>query len=119
MLDMQGQALGRLIIIQNCTQAVHTQPYELHEYPTPRLFIVLPGRHKLRNLFSNLFRHYFHEIHLERHEGYYFEQPPEFFEKYGDYVGTAGEVAPALSQLKLVEGVEIIQKSIGALVSQA
>ncbi|KAG0344342.1 hypothetical protein BGZ54_005887, partial [Gamsiella multidivaricata] len=42
MLQMQQQALNRLIMIQNRVQAVLTQTYELHEYPIPRLFIVLP-----------------------------------------------------------------------------
>jgi hypothetical protein len=42
MLKMQQQALDRLAIIQSSMQALVTQTYELHEYPIPRLFIVLP-----------------------------------------------------------------------------
>ncbi|KAF9584906.1 hypothetical protein BGW38_004749, partial [Lunasporangiospora selenospora] len=42
MLEMQQQTLDRLAVIQSRVQAVLTQTYELHEYPIPRLFIVLP-----------------------------------------------------------------------------
>ncbi|KAG0363953.1 hypothetical protein BC939DRAFT_183360 [Gamsiella multidivaricata] len=106
MLKMQQQALDRLAIIQNRVQAVLTQTYELHEYPIPRLFIVLPKalrrRDKLLKPFSEQFRLYFlcecgahtmsegttipHEIHLAKHEGYDLDRPKEFFEKYGSYV---------------------------------
>ncbi|KAI7823329.1 hypothetical protein BC939DRAFT_503261 [Gamsiella multidivaricata] len=108
MLQMQKQALDRLAVIQSRVQAVLTQTYELHEYPIPRLFIVLPkaSRHqdKLLNPFSEQFRLYFlcecgshtmsegtkipHEIHLAKHEGYDLSRPNEFFEKYGSYVLT-------------------------------
>ncbi|KAG0349412.1 hypothetical protein BG004_006441 [Podila humilis] len=42
MLEMQQQALDRLAVIQSRVQALITTTYELHEYPIPRLFIVLP-----------------------------------------------------------------------------
>ncbi|KAF9345691.1 hypothetical protein BGX26_002870 [Mortierella sp. AD094] len=108
MMKLQQQSLDRLAIIQNRIQAVLTQTYELHEYPIPRLFIILPKparlRDKLGKLFSNHFRLYFlcecgkhtmaegsttqHEIHLAKHEGYDIEQPNEFFDKYGSYILT-------------------------------
>ncbi|KAF9951006.1 hypothetical protein BGZ65_006249, partial [Modicella reniformis] len=60
MLQMQQQALDRLANIQSSVQAVLTQTYELHEYPIPRLFIVLPKtvglREKFKNLLSDQFR---------------------------------------------------------------
>jgi len=107
-LEMQQQALDRLAIIQNKVQALLVQTYELHEYPIPRLFIVLPKDtglgEKLTHLFSHQFRLYFlcecgthtmtenskvrHEIHLAKHDGYDLEKPTEFFERYGSYVLT-------------------------------
>ncbi|KAF9363602.1 hypothetical protein BGX34_003722 [Mortierella sp. NVP85] len=106
-LRMQLQALERLTIIQSRVQAVLTQTYELHEYPIPRLFIVLPkinGASKIGGLFWDQFRLYFlcecglhtmsdetktpHEIHLAKHEGYDLNRPGEFFERYGPYILT-------------------------------
>ncbi|KAF9348884.1 hypothetical protein BGX34_002174, partial [Mortierella sp. NVP85] len=95
MLQMQKQALDRLAIIQSSVQAVLTQTYELHEYPIPRLFIVLPKTEglsrKLKGIFSDQFRLYFlcecgthtmssdmktaHQIHLAKHEGYDLDKP--------------------------------------------
>ncbi|KAI1317026.1 hypothetical protein EDD11_009092 [Mortierella claussenii] len=109
MLHMQRQTLDRLAVIQNRVQAVLTQTYELHEYPIPRLFIVLPKatlRHRDRwgKPFAKQFRLFFlcecgahtqtpgskvpHTIHLARHEGYDLDRPSVFFEKYGTYVLT-------------------------------
>ncbi|KAF9356328.1 hypothetical protein BGX34_009990 [Mortierella sp. NVP85] len=105
-LSIQQQTLDRLAVIQNRLQAVLTQTYQLHEYPIPRLFIVLPkqtrSQHKLLKPFSDQFRLYFlcecgahtmpegsttqHEIHMAKHEGYDLDKPNEFFEKYGSYV---------------------------------
>ncbi|KAF9923629.1 hypothetical protein BGZ65_008762, partial [Modicella reniformis] len=108
-IRMQQYTLDRLASIHNRVEAVLlTQTYELHEYPVPRLFIVLPKavgpRDKSKNLFSDQFRLYFlcecgthtmtedsktkHEIHLAKHEGYDLEQPTKFFERYGHYVLT-------------------------------
>ncbi|KAF8938439.1 hypothetical protein BGZ58_000892 [Dissophora ornata] len=110
-LEKQQQVLDRLAIMQSRIQAVLTQTYELHEYPIPRLFIVLP-----------------------KHEGYDVDRPTEFFEKYGSYVLTmmqmlkygfaaAGIVVPPLAHFKLSDGIEALQenlnlahKSIGPLV---
>ncbi|KAK3821114.1 MAG: hypothetical protein J3Q66DRAFT_438033 [Benniella sp.] len=107
-ITMQKVTIDRLAIIQSRVQAVLTQTYELHEYPIPRLFIVLPKNtgfcDKLTHPFSHQFRLYFlcecgshtmtkntkirHEIHLAKHEGYDLEKPTEFFERYGSYVLT-------------------------------
>ncbi|KAF9119265.1 hypothetical protein BGW39_000432, partial [Mortierella sp. 14UC] len=104
-LRMQQEALDRLALIQNKVAAILTQTYELHEYPIPRLFIVLPkedttrtetlGR-SIKNLFTKQFKLYFlcecgdhtkpadgqlqnsnlkHEVHLARHEGYDIDRP--------------------------------------------
>ncbi|KAF9359667.1 hypothetical protein BGX34_008222 [Mortierella sp. NVP85] len=106
MLNLQKQTLNRLVHILSRVQALLTQTYELHEYPVPRLFIVLPKatgfRDKVVNLFSDQFRLYFlcecgahtmsdgnkavHEVHLAKHEGYDLDKPKEFFEKYGTYI---------------------------------
>ncbi|KAG0246584.1 hypothetical protein B0O80DRAFT_501505 [Mortierella sp. GBAus27b] len=108
MLRLQHQALDRLAIVQNRVQTLITQTYELHEYPIPRLFIVLPKSlgltGKLKSIFMDQFRLYFlcecgshtmpedsktpHEIHLAKHEGYDLDKPTAFFEKYGSYVLT-------------------------------
>ncbi|KAF9931652.1 hypothetical protein BGZ65_004788 [Modicella reniformis] len=107
-LQMQQRTLDRLAVIQTRIQALAIQTYELHEYPIPRLFIVLPKtmrlRDKLAKPFAEQFRLYFlcecgahtmsedskilHEIHLAKHEGYDLDKPTEFFEKYGSYVLT-------------------------------
>ncbi|KAG0352228.1 hypothetical protein BGZ54_002896, partial [Gamsiella multidivaricata] len=83
-----------------------TQTYELHEYPIPRLFVVLPKtpsfRDKVASPATHQFRLYFlcecgshtmknnsrvsHDIHFAKHEGYDLARPTEFFEKYGPYV---------------------------------
>ncbi|KAF9350907.1 hypothetical protein BGX26_010953 [Mortierella sp. AD094] len=108
MIQMQKQTLDRLANIQNRVQALLTQTYELHEYPIPRLFIILPKPSRRRDilgrLFSDQFRLFFlcecgshtmaegstdtHKIHLAKHEGYDIAKPNEFFEKYGPYILT-------------------------------
>ncbi|KAH7049602.1 hypothetical protein BKA57DRAFT_492290 [Linnemannia elongata] len=104
--DLQIQALGQLAVIQTRVMAVLTQTYELHEYPIPRLFIVLPqnpSKWTKVNPFTNKFRLYFlcecgehtksinsktkiHHIHLAKHDGYEIARPSEFFQRYGPYV---------------------------------
>ncbi|KAF8940014.1 hypothetical protein BGZ58_008059 [Dissophora ornata] len=156
-LRMQEQTLDRLAIIHNRIQTVITQTYELHEYPIPRLFIILPKerrkRDKLSKPFTKQFRLFFlcecgahtkvdgskmsHDIHLAKHDGYDIDRPDDFFEKYGSYVLTmlqmvkygfiaAGVAVPALSNFKLVEGIDAIQqsidfskKTIGAMVDES
>ncbi|KAI8359012.1 hypothetical protein B0O80DRAFT_443143 [Mortierella sp. GBAus27b] len=127
--QLQIQALSQLALLQNRVSALVTQTYELHEYPIPRLFVVLPqdtSSWDPINLFSNKFRLYFlcecgehtkstnskipHHIHIAKHEGYEISRPNEFFEQYGHYVLTilrmlrfgisvAGVVIPAVSHL--------------------
>jgi len=107
MKELQIQALDRLALIQNSVKILLTQTYELHEYPIPRLFIVLPDERSSWNpmdFFSNKFRLYFlcecgehtmvtnskipHHIHLAKHGGYDIASPKEFFRQYGSYVLT-------------------------------
>ncbi|KAF9343355.1 hypothetical protein BGX34_006865, partial [Mortierella sp. NVP85] len=129
MKQLQLQALDRLAQLQNGIQAILAQTYELHEYPIPRLFIVLPDDKSSWNpleFFSNKFKLYFlcecgehtkatksnipHRIHLAKHQGYDIERPNEFFHQYGSYVlmilkmlklgiSVAGVAVPALSNL--------------------
>lgn len=107
--QLQLQALGQLSALQSRVQAVLTQTYELHEYPTPRLFVVLsqdPSDWDISSPFSNKFNLYFlcecgehtksinnkteisHDIHFAKHEGYEIVRPSEFFQQYGPYVLT-------------------------------
>ncbi|KAG0220711.1 hypothetical protein B0O80DRAFT_502550 [Mortierella sp. GBAus27b] len=102
MLRMQREALDSLDFIRNRIQAILTQTYELHEYPIPRLFIILPkyevSHDKVSTLVADQFRLYFlcecgsgspgHQIHLAKHEGYDLNKPNEFFERYGPYLIT-------------------------------
>ncbi|KAF9944994.1 hypothetical protein BGZ72_001783, partial [Mortierella alpina] len=109
MKQLQERALDQLAVLQSRVQAVLTQTYELHEYPIPRLFVVLPqdpSGWDTMNPFSNKFRLYFlcecgehtkstnsksyipHHIHLAKHEGYEITRPTEFFRQYGSYVLT-------------------------------
>ncbi|KAF9945258.1 hypothetical protein BGZ72_001526, partial [Mortierella alpina] len=106
--DLQIQALGQLAVLHTRIKAVLTQTYELHEYPIPRLFVVLPknpSKWDRVKLFSNKFRLYFlcecgehtqsinsktkvHHIHIAKHDGYEIARPTEFFQRYGLYVLT-------------------------------
>ncbi|KAF9928868.1 hypothetical protein BGZ65_006070, partial [Modicella reniformis] len=136
MKQLQIQALKQLSLLQTRVQAVMTQTYELHEYPIPRLFVVLPhgdSSWNIKNPFSNNFRLYFlcqcgehtkstnskvpHYIHLAKHEGYDITRPTEFFKQYGPYVLTilkmlkfgisvAGITLPALSQLVSIDAID-------------
>ncbi|KAF9079520.1 hypothetical protein BGX23_003845, partial [Mortierella sp. AD031] len=38
----QQQTIDRLVILQQRVDAILVQNYELHEYPIPRLFVILP-----------------------------------------------------------------------------
>ncbi|KAG0308048.1 hypothetical protein BGZ99_001294, partial [Dissophora globulifera] len=103
------EAMGQLAALQSRIQAVLTQTFELHEYPIPRLFIVLsqdPAGWDAVDPFTNKFRLYFlcecgehtklangktkipHHIHLAKHEGYEITRPTEFFRQYGPYILT-------------------------------
>ncbi|KAI7824154.1 hypothetical protein BC939DRAFT_476939 [Gamsiella multidivaricata] len=114
MLLMQEQALDRLAVIHGRVAALLTQTYELHEYPIPRLFIILPNKTSNwdpANILNNQFRLHFlcecgehtkvfdgentkipHHIHLAKHEGYDLHRPKEFFQKYGRYMLTVLEM---------------------------
>ncbi|KAF9536888.1 hypothetical protein EC957_009435 [Mortierella hygrophila] len=113
MLQMQQQALDRLADMNGRVQALLAATYELHEYPIPRLFIILPkdtSRWDSLNVFNNQFQLYFlcecgehtklldnnsnipHHIHIAKHEGYELQRPTEFFQKYGRYMLTLLEM---------------------------
>ncbi|KAG0303209.1 hypothetical protein BGZ98_006893 [Dissophora globulifera] len=102
-LEMQRQTFNQLAVMQNRFLAIFTQNYELHEYPIPRLFIILPKpqrrRDNLTGFVAQQFRLFFlcecgthtmtetsktkHEIHLAKHGGYDISRPTKFFEKFG------------------------------------
>ncbi|KAF9358515.1 hypothetical protein BGX34_008900 [Mortierella sp. NVP85] len=104
--EQNQDSLDPLPSIYDNILAVVTQNYELHEYPYPRLFIVLPkevhGPNKILKPVVGQFRLYFlcecgthtmpegriapHQIHLAKHQGYDVVRPTEFFERYGRYV---------------------------------
>ncbi|KAG0330222.1 hypothetical protein BGZ99_007083 [Dissophora globulifera] len=135
MLEMQQRSLDRLAIIQNRVQAILIHRYELHEYPIPRLFIILPrdaSQLYPDNISRNKFRLHFlcecgehtkstqskiqHHIHLAKHEGYDLERPAEFFRRYGHYVlkllqmlkygvAVAGFAVPAMVPLRPGESI--------------
>ncbi|KAG0297448.1 hypothetical protein BGZ96_006404 [Linnemannia gamsii] len=107
----QQQMIDRLIINQQRIEAILVQNYELHEYPIPRMFVILPDPYKRwdpRNSLAERFRLYFlcecdyhskddvettttpipvkNSLHLAKHEGYELSRPLEFFDHYGRYV---------------------------------
>ncbi|KAG0274306.1 hypothetical protein BGZ97_010534, partial [Linnemannia gamsii] len=62
MLKMQQETIDRLIVNQQRVDAILVQNYELHEYPIPRLFVVLPDSFSdwdPRNVLMERFRLYF------------------------------------------------------------
>ncbi|KAF9898425.1 hypothetical protein BX616_004046, partial [Lobosporangium transversale] len=104
-LSLQHQALDRLVILQKHAEAILIQNFELHEYPIPRLFIILPVDRTNWNpiyILRNRFRLHFlcecgdhsvkankniqNQMHLARHEGYEVQNSTEFFRKYGKYM---------------------------------
>ncbi|KAF9103543.1 hypothetical protein BGX27_010540, partial [Mortierella sp. AM989] len=103
--DLQNQARDRLAILQKHAQAILAQKFDLHEYPIPRLFIILPAdntKWNPRNVLENKFRLHFlcecgdhttnanktgqDHIHVAKHEGYEIRNSTEFFSKYGKYM---------------------------------
>jgi hypothetical protein len=61
-LQMQQQTIDRLILTQQRVDAILVQNYELHEYPIPRLFVILPDTYESwdpRNFLKERFRLYF------------------------------------------------------------
>ncbi|KAG0287136.1 hypothetical protein BGZ97_007190, partial [Linnemannia gamsii] len=62
MLKMQQETIDRLIVNQQRVDAILVQNYELHEYPIPRLFVVLPDSFRdwdPRNFLMERFRLHF------------------------------------------------------------
>ncbi|KAI8358941.1 hypothetical protein B0O80DRAFT_495588 [Mortierella sp. GBAus27b] len=146
MKQLQIQALDQLALLQNRVQALMNQTYELHEYPIPRLFVVLPQNTSSWNpmdFFSNKFRLYFlcecgdhtrrptskipHHIHLAKHEGYEIARPNEFFQQYGNYVLTilkmlkfgvsvVGVAVPAVTLLVRTESLDKATSSLKMLI---
>ncbi|KAK5828942.1 hypothetical protein F5H01DRAFT_408423 [Linnemannia elongata] len=59
---IQQQTIDRLIVAQQRVDAILVQNYELHEYPIPRLFVILPDSYESwdpRNLLKERFRLFF------------------------------------------------------------
>ncbi|KAF9108063.1 hypothetical protein BGX27_008491 [Mortierella sp. AM989] len=121
--EKQDLALDRLAILQRHAQAILVQTFELHEYPIPRLFIILPVDHTKWDpikVLENKFRLHFlcecgdhtmnsskssqNQIHTARHEGYEIRDSTEFFSKYGKYM------LILLQALRI--GMEIADKSV-------
>ncbi|KAG0218864.1 hypothetical protein B0O80DRAFT_259384 [Mortierella sp. GBAus27b] len=121
--QLQMEALNHLSQLPNRVKALMTQTFELHEYPIPRLFVILPQNTTV-NILSDKFRLHFlcecgehtklinpgipHQVHLTEHEGYEIKRPTRFFQRYGKYVLTllkmlkfglnaAGVIVPAIS----------------------
>ncbi|ORZ23721.1 hypothetical protein BCR41DRAFT_349030 [Lobosporangium transversale] len=99
------QALNRLAILQQKAEAILVQTFELHEYPIPRLFIILPEDRTEwdpMNILRKKFRLHFlcecgdhtvetgkssqNQTHFAKHEGYIVRNSTEFFQKYGKYM---------------------------------
>ncbi|KAG0048020.1 hypothetical protein BGZ83_006964 [Gryganskiella cystojenkinii] len=109
-VDMMKTAHNWLALILDRANAIFRLTYELHEYPIPRLFVILPSRKSFRNKMNPLvdkYRLYFlcecdissgdgswtrPHIHFAKHDGYDLERPTEFFRKYGSYILTLLEL---------------------------
>ncbi|KAF8943363.1 hypothetical protein BGZ46_006534, partial [Entomortierella lignicola] len=97
-LDLQNQTLDRLAILQKHARAILVQNFELHEYPIPRLFIILPvdkSKWDPTRILENKFRLHFlcecgdhtvessksldNQIHIAKHEGYEIKDGTEFY----------------------------------------
>ncbi|KAF9392962.1 hypothetical protein CPB97_006066 [Podila verticillata] len=111
---MIRQVNDHLVIVRQKVDAILVQNYELHEYPIPRLFVILPiseagGSGSLPDWvprFTEKFRLFFlcecgehskadsgddgekidNTTHLALHEGYELTRPTAFFERYGPYL---------------------------------
>ncbi|KAF9901200.1 hypothetical protein BX616_002341, partial [Lobosporangium transversale] len=105
MKNLQEQTLNRLVMLQQKAEAILVQTFELHEYPIPRLFIILPADRSNwdpREVLKNKFRLHFlcecgdlsveaskdsqNQSHIARHEGYEIRNSTEFFQKYGKHM---------------------------------
>ncbi|KAF9347385.1 hypothetical protein BGX26_001141 [Mortierella sp. AD094] len=94
MLTLQHLALDRLAILQKHAEAILVQNFELHEYPIPRLFIILPvdqSKWDPKKVLENKPHHegkqeWPESNHIARHEGYEIRNGTKFFLKYGKYI---------------------------------
>ncbi|KAG0221462.1 hypothetical protein B0O80DRAFT_502565 [Mortierella sp. GBAus27b] len=103
--DGVREVLQQVAIIQNRIKALLNQNYELHEYPVPRLFIILPRnpgslKDRIKGFVADHYRLYFlcecgihipevqNRIHLAKHEGYELLRPNDFMQKYGSRLVT-------------------------------
>ncbi|KAF9107806.1 hypothetical protein BGX30_008716, partial [Mortierella sp. GBA39] len=62
LLGMQQETIDRLVVAQQRIEAILVQNYELHEYPIPRLFVILPDSYEKwdpRNFMAERFRLFF------------------------------------------------------------
>ncbi|KAF9545709.1 hypothetical protein EC957_010572 [Mortierella hygrophila] len=62
LLRMQQETIDRLVVAQQRIEAILVQNYELHEYPIPRLFVILPDSYEKwdpRNIMAERFRLFF------------------------------------------------------------
>ncbi|KAG9072909.1 hypothetical protein KI688_000690 [Linnemannia hyalina] len=62
LLRMQQETIDRLTVAQQKIEAILVQNYELHEYPIPRLFVILPDSYEKwdpRNIMAERFRLFF------------------------------------------------------------
>ncbi|KAF9278163.1 hypothetical protein BGZ88_000762 [Linnemannia elongata] len=111
----QKEMIDRLIINQQQVDAILVQNYELHEYPIPRLFVIMPeptSKWDPTNLLGRKYRLHFlcecsdhrrpssnqlvapldrdarfkNRVHLTDHQGYELSRPTEFFEQYGAFL---------------------------------
>ncbi|KAF8948403.1 hypothetical protein BGZ47_005176 [Haplosporangium gracile] len=122
--------------VQGILQSIQRQTFELSEFTTPRLFIVLPT--KEQGHFVNKFKIYFlcecddhqgrihrgdSQVDVANHGGYDLERPTEFFRKYSKQVVRcmnilkyvvmgAGLVVPAFAQVGLIEGLDSTSRLI-------
>ncbi|KAF9079529.1 hypothetical protein BGX23_003817, partial [Mortierella sp. AD031] len=113
-LLLQRQHIDRLVVIQQRVDSILVQNYELHEYPIPRRFVILPDSFRRcdpRKVVGERFRLYFlcecgelcsadgdekqasvgpipieNQVHLANHDGYELTRPTEFFDRYGPYI---------------------------------
>ncbi|KAG9068383.1 hypothetical protein KI688_010651 [Linnemannia hyalina] len=130
------EILQRLGLVQQQVQSIQRQNYELFEFTTPRLFIILPM--KEQGCFVKKFRIYFlcecddhqgwthrgdSQVHVANHGGYELERPTEFFRKYGKQVVkfmnflkyavmAAGVAVPVLAHAGFIEGLDNATKFI-------
>lgn len=111
----QKEMIDRLIINQQQVDAILVQNYELHEYPIPRLFVIMPeptSKWDPTSLLGKKYRLHFlcecsdhrrpssnqlvapldkddrfkNRVHLTDHKGYELSRPTEFFEQYGAFL---------------------------------